>query len=79
MDIYSLEQILAANLSWNAARIKFLTRFLVALGLSAYYAENEQSLRGKGSSALLIPLANSLQQFQDWCNIFSNQHFKEDY
>jgi phosphate starvation-inducible membrane PsiE len=31
MDIYSLEQILAANLSWNRARIKFLARFLVAL------------------------------------------------
>lgn len=31
MDIYSLEQILAANLSWNRARIKFLSRFLVAL------------------------------------------------
>lgn len=31
MDIYSLEQILAANLSWNGARSKFLARFLVAL------------------------------------------------
>lgn len=31
MDIYSLEQILAENLSWNRARIKFLARFLVAL------------------------------------------------
>ena len=31
MDIYSLDQILAANLSWNRARIKFLARFLVAL------------------------------------------------
>ncbi len=31
MDIYSLEQILAENLSWNGARIKFLSRFLVAL------------------------------------------------
>ncbi|CAA9399482.1 hypothetical protein AVDCRST_MAG84-6055 [uncultured Microcoleus sp.] len=31
MDIYSLEQILAANLSWNRARIKFLARFLVSL------------------------------------------------
>ncbi len=31
MDIYSLEQILSANLSWNRARIKFLTRFLIAL------------------------------------------------
>ncbi len=31
MDIYSLEQILTANLSWNRARIKFLARFLVAL------------------------------------------------
>lgn len=31
MDIYSLEQILAQNLSWNRARIKFLARFLVAL------------------------------------------------
>ncbi len=31
MDIYSLEQILAANLSWNRARIKFLSRFLIAL------------------------------------------------
>ena len=27
MDIYSLEQILAANLSWNRARIKFLSPF----------------------------------------------------
>ncbi len=31
MDIYSFEQILAANLSWNRARIKFLSRFLIAL------------------------------------------------
>jgi len=31
MDIYSLEQILTANLTWNRARIKFLARFLVAL------------------------------------------------
>jgi hypothetical protein len=31
MDIYSFEQILAANLSWNHSRIKFLARFLVAL------------------------------------------------
>ena len=31
MDIYSLEQILEKNLSWNRARIKFLARFLVAL------------------------------------------------
>ena len=31
MDIYSLEQILSANLSWNRARIKFLVRFLIAL------------------------------------------------
>ena len=31
MDIYSLEQILAQNLSWNRARIKFLARFLVVL------------------------------------------------
>ena len=31
MDMYSLEQILAENLSWNRARIKFLARFLVAL------------------------------------------------
>ena len=31
MDIYSLEQILSENLSWNQARIKFLSRFLIAL------------------------------------------------
>ncbi len=31
MDIYSLEQILSENLSWNRARIKFLARFLVVL------------------------------------------------
>ena len=31
MDIYSFEQILTQNLSWNRARIKFLARFLVAL------------------------------------------------
>ena len=31
MDIYSLEQILSQNLSWNRARIKFLARFLVAV------------------------------------------------
>lgn len=31
MDIYSFEQILSENLSWNRARIKFLARFLVAL------------------------------------------------
>jgi len=31
MDIYSFEQILGENLSWNRARIKFLSRFLVAL------------------------------------------------
>jgi len=31
MDIYSIEQILAQNLSWNGARIKFLARFLIAL------------------------------------------------
>jgi len=31
MDIYSFEQILAANLTWNRARIKFLARFLIAL------------------------------------------------
>lgn len=31
MDIYSLEQILDENLTWNRARIKFLARFLVAL------------------------------------------------
>lgn len=31
MDIYLLEQILADNLTWNRARIKFLARFLVAL------------------------------------------------
>lgn len=31
MDIYSLEQILPRNLSWNGARIKFLARFLIAL------------------------------------------------
>jgi len=31
MDIYSLEQTLAQNLSWNRARIKFLARFLIAL------------------------------------------------
>lgn len=31
MDIHSLEQILAENLSWNRARIKFLARFLIAL------------------------------------------------
>jgi hypothetical protein len=31
MDIYSLEQILSKNLSWNRARIKFLARFLVAV------------------------------------------------
>lgn len=31
MEIHSLERILAQNLSWNAARIKFLARFLIAL------------------------------------------------
>jgi phosphate starvation-inducible membrane PsiE len=31
MDIYSLEQILSENLSWNRARIKFFSRFLIAL------------------------------------------------
>ena len=31
MDIYSFEQILAENLTWNRARIKFLARFLIAL------------------------------------------------
>ena len=31
MDIYSFEQILSQNLTWNRARIKFLARFLVAL------------------------------------------------
>lgn len=31
MDIYSFEQILAQNLTWNRARIKFLARFLVAI------------------------------------------------
>ncbi len=31
MNIHSLEQILADNLTWNRARIKFLARFLVAL------------------------------------------------
>lgn len=31
MDIYSLEQILSQNLTWNRCRIKFLARFLVAL------------------------------------------------
>ncbi len=31
MDIYSLEQTLDKNLSWNRARIKFLARFLIAL------------------------------------------------
>lgn len=31
MDIYSLEQTLQKNLSWNRARIKFLARFLIAL------------------------------------------------
>jgi hypothetical protein len=31
MDIYSFEQILAQNLTWNGARIKFLARFLIAL------------------------------------------------
>lgn len=31
MDIYSLEEILQKNLSWNRARIKFLARFLIAL------------------------------------------------
>ncbi len=31
MDIYSFEQILAQNLAWNRARIKFLARFLIAL------------------------------------------------
>jgi hypothetical protein len=31
MDIYSLEQTLHKNLSWNRARIKFLARFLIAL------------------------------------------------
>jgi hypothetical protein len=31
VDIYSLEQILSENLSWNRARIKFLSRFLIAL------------------------------------------------
>lgn len=31
MDIYSFEQILSQNLSWNGARIKFLARFLVAI------------------------------------------------
>jgi hypothetical protein len=31
MDIYSLEQTLSENLSWNQARIKFLARFLIAL------------------------------------------------
>ena len=31
MDIYSLEQILSENLSWNRAGIKFPARFLVAL------------------------------------------------
>lgn len=31
MDIYSFEQTLSENLSWNRARIKFLARFLIAL------------------------------------------------
>lgn len=31
MDIYSFEQILSQNLTWNRARIKFLARFMVAL------------------------------------------------
>lgn len=31
MDIYSFEQILSENLTWNRCRIKFLARFLVAL------------------------------------------------
>lgn len=31
MDIYSLEQILSENLTWNRARIKFLARFMIAL------------------------------------------------
>ncbi len=31
MDIYSFEQILAQNLTWNRARIKFPARFLIAL------------------------------------------------
>lgn len=31
MDIYLLEQILARNLTWNRARIKFPARFLIAV------------------------------------------------
>ncbi len=31
MDIYLLEQILSQNLTWNRARIKFLSRFIVAI------------------------------------------------
>jgi hypothetical protein len=31
MDIHSLEQILTENLTWNQSRIKFLSRFLIAL------------------------------------------------
>ena len=31
MDIYSFEQILSQNLTWNRTRIKFLSRFLIAL------------------------------------------------
>ncbi len=31
LDIHSLEQTLLENLPWNKARIKFVTRFLLAL------------------------------------------------
>jgi hypothetical protein len=45
MDIYSLEQILSENLQWNRARIKFLSRFLIAL--FQVQTVNLTSVRGK--------------------------------
>ena len=44
-NLRSLEQKLGANLSWNKARIKFVSRFLLAL-----YATRTSGFRSSGWS-----------------------------
>ncbi len=71
MDIYSFEQILAANLSWNRARIKFLSRFLIAL----FQVQTVNLAKIAGVFAGDVKVASSYKRLQRFMRFF--QYLKQ--
>lgn len=64
MDIYSLEQILHKNLSWNRARIKFLARFLVVWF-------QFQTVNLAKIACVFARTAKIVRSYKDFCVFFS--------